>query len=81
MFAMRAIGGLACLVGRVAAQTIDYSQYVNPFIGSEGAIPGYACKYSYYSSHALMTLFRWRWRRLCWRHIAIWHGEARPRYL
>lgn len=26
------------------AQEVDYSQYVNPFIGTEGAIPGYACK-------------------------------------
>jgi hypothetical protein len=24
---------------------VDYSQFVNPFIGSEGAIPGYACEY------------------------------------
>jgi hypothetical protein len=30
---------------QVAAQHVDYSQFVNPFIGSEGAIPGYACKY------------------------------------
>ena len=28
----------------VAAQDVDYSQFVNPFIGSEGGIPGYACK-------------------------------------
>lgn len=26
------------------AQDVDYSQFVNPFIGTEGAIPGYACK-------------------------------------
>lgn len=26
------------------AQELDYSQFVNPFIGTEGAIPGYACK-------------------------------------
>lgn len=26
------------------AQDVDYAQFVNPFIGSEGAITGYACK-------------------------------------
>jgi hypothetical protein len=26
------------------AQDVDYSKFVNPFIGTEGAIPGYACK-------------------------------------
>jgi hypothetical protein len=31
------------IVGRALAQDIDYAQFVNPFIGSEGAIPGYAC--------------------------------------
>jgi hypothetical protein len=25
------------------AEEVDYSQFVNPFIGSEGAIRGYAC--------------------------------------
>lgn len=39
---MKAICVLA-LFSYVAAQEIDYAQYVNPFIGSEGAIPGYAC--------------------------------------
>jgi hypothetical protein len=29
----------------IGAQDVDYSQFVNPFIGSEGAIAGYACKY------------------------------------
>jgi hypothetical protein len=43
MFAMRLLRGLA-LVGVVVAQDVDYAQFVNPFIGSEGAIPGYACK-------------------------------------
>ncbi|KAH8636800.1 glycoside hydrolase family 92 protein [Alternaria alternata] len=27
-----------------AQDHIDYAQYVNPFIGTEGAIPGLACK-------------------------------------
>ena len=31
------------ILGVAAAQAVDYSQFVNPFIGSEGAIPGYAC--------------------------------------
>jgi hypothetical protein len=31
------------IIGRALAQDIDYAQFVNPFIGSEGAIPGYAC--------------------------------------
>lgn len=30
-------------VGLAATKGVDYAQYVNPFIGSEGAIPGYAC--------------------------------------
>ncbi|PVH93969.1 glycoside hydrolase family 92 protein [Periconia macrospinosa] len=30
------------ILGVAAAQNVDYSQFVNPFIGSEGAIPGYA---------------------------------------
>lgn len=29
-------------VGAIA-QDVNYAQFVNPFIGSEGAIPGYAC--------------------------------------
>jgi len=35
---------LLVTIGCTAAQDIDYSQYVNPFIGSEGAIPGYSCR-------------------------------------
>lgn len=35
---------LSIVVGCAIAQDVDFSQYVNPFIGSEGAIPGYACK-------------------------------------
>ena len=31
------------LILGVSAQNVDYSQFVNPFIGSEGAIKGYAC--------------------------------------
>jgi hypothetical protein len=27
----------------ISAQDVNYAQFVNPFIGSEGAIPGYAC--------------------------------------
>jgi hypothetical protein len=44
---MRVDGSIGCLIACVGAQTVDYSQYVNPFIGSEGAIPGYACEYSH----------------------------------
>jgi hypothetical protein len=43
MFAMMMLRGLS-LVGVVVAQDVDYAQFVNPFIGSEGAISGYACK-------------------------------------
>lgn len=32
------------LVRAVLAGQIDYSQYVNPFIGGEGPYPGYGCK-------------------------------------
>lgn len=32
----------AVYVGVSYAQDVDYAQFVNPFIGSEGAIPGYA---------------------------------------
>lgn len=28
----------------VGAQEVDYAQFVNPFIGSEGGIKGYACE-------------------------------------
>lgn len=42
---MRTAGTIACLIACALAQDVDYSQYVNPFIGSEGAIPGYACEY------------------------------------
>jgi hypothetical protein len=45
MFVMKLIPAIATL-GCVIAQDVDYSQFVNPFIGSEGAIPGYACKLS-----------------------------------
>lgn len=45
MFKMKSItAGLLAIVGGAIAQDVDYAQYVNPFIGSEGAIPGYACK-------------------------------------
>lgn len=37
--------GILVVVGSVVAQEVDYAQFVNPFIGSEGAIPGYACDY------------------------------------
>jgi putative alpha-1,2-mannosidase len=33
-----------CVLGLAIAQDVDYAQFVNPFIGSEGAIPGYACQ-------------------------------------
>ncbi|KAH3945168.1 hypothetical protein HBH98_142750 [Parastagonospora nodorum] len=33
---------LLLTIGCTVAQDVDYSQYVNPFIGSEGAIPGYS---------------------------------------
>jgi hypothetical protein len=39
-----------CVLGLATAQDIDYSQFVNPFIGSEGAIPGYACQYQFTAS-------------------------------
>jgi hypothetical protein len=43
-------------VGLAAAQDTDYSQFVNPFIGSEGAIPGYACQsHSVYNSRRQPT--------------------------
>jgi hypothetical protein len=42
MFMMRLLH-IAC-IGCAVAQTFDYAQFVNPFIGSEGAIPGYACE-------------------------------------
>jgi hypothetical protein len=36
---------LACLIiAACAAQDVDYAQFVNPFIGSEGGIAGYACE-------------------------------------
>lgn len=28
-----------------STQDVDYAQFVNPFIGSEGGIPGYACEF------------------------------------
>jgi hypothetical protein len=36
-----------------AQDHIDYAQYVNPFIGTEGAIPGLACK----THNSLYALF------------------------
>jgi hypothetical protein len=45
MFMMRLLQSLA-FIGRTIAQDVDYSQFVNPFIGSEGAIPGYACEWT-----------------------------------
>lgn len=47
MFELRAATALSltcAIVSRVLAQDVDYSQFVNPFIGSEGGIVGYACK-------------------------------------
>jgi len=41
--------GTVAVIGCVVAQDVDYSQFVNPFIGSEGAIPGYACKLKTFS--------------------------------
>lgn len=35
-----ALAGLALLPGVIADAEVDYTQYVNPFIGSEGPIPG-----------------------------------------
>jgi hypothetical protein len=34
--------GLTSVVA-ISAQDVDYAQFVNPFIGSEGGIAGYAC--------------------------------------
>jgi hypothetical protein len=39
-----ALYSLAIFCGLGLAADINYSQFVNPFIGSEGAIPGYACQ-------------------------------------
>lgn len=72
------------LWGVSIADEVDYSQFVNPFIGSEGAIRGYACKHPLLEPKRLgfmLTVLRWRRRHLCRRSCAIWHGEARPRYL
>lgn len=49
---MRFLGSIAA-IGCVLAQEVDYAQYVNPFIGSEGAIPGYACKLTHLSFGSL----------------------------
>jgi hypothetical protein len=35
--------GAVAYSGLAIAQDVDYAQFVNPFIGSEGAISGYAC--------------------------------------
>lgn len=45
MAAFRAVSiSVAIAALRVHAQDVDYTQFVNPFIGSEGKIPGYVCK-------------------------------------
>lgn len=41
MFKNKAFGVLVIVKG-ILAQNVDYAQFVNPFIGSEGAISGYA---------------------------------------
>ena len=42
------VAGLGLMLRGAAAQyseeTVDYARYVNPFIGSEGALRGYACE-------------------------------------
>ena len=43
MFRAKVLGALA--IAQIAiGQDVDYARFVNPFIGTEGAIPGYACK-------------------------------------
>lgn len=86
MLDIRRIAGTflgSLLLGISSAEDVDYSQFVNPFIGSEGAISGYACKYR--STHGkrplILTMSRWRRRYLCGRSRALWHGEARNRYV
>jgi hypothetical protein len=80
MFAMRLLRGLA-LVGVVVAQDVDYAHFVNPFIGSEGAIPGYACKLTFANSAVSLTNnSRW-WRCLCGRYSAVWYGQVGPRHI
>lgn len=45
MFKAKILAILAIVQRQYAdAQEVDYSQFVNPLIGTEGAIPGYACK-------------------------------------
>lgn len=39
-------GRVLGLPALVIAQGVDYAQFVNPCIGSEGAIPGYACEFT-----------------------------------
>jgi hypothetical protein len=39
-----ALYSFAIFCGLGLAADIDYARFVNPFIGSEGAIPGYACQ-------------------------------------
>lgn len=41
---MKWLNAIIIILGCAAAQEFDYAQFVNPFIGSEGAIPGFACK-------------------------------------
>jgi hypothetical protein len=35
---------VVAVVSGVAGAQVDYSQFVNPLLGSEGGIPGYACQ-------------------------------------
>lgn len=48
--ARNGIVALLAIVRLAIAQGADYAQFVNPFIGSEGAIPGYACKDSNFAN-------------------------------
>jgi hypothetical protein len=44
MFSAKVLAILAIVQRQfTAAEEVDYAQFVNPFIGTEGAIPGYAC--------------------------------------
>ena len=53
------LGALAIGLTSVAAavaQEVDYSQFVNPFIGSAGAIPGFACASVNFTTHIVHVL-------------------------
>jgi len=63
------------------AQGVDYAQFVNPFIGSEGAIPGYACTTAVIPCLYLLTDSRWRRRCFRRRCCALWYGKAGNRYI